>query len=135
MFGGLTITTAAILNGIPLGAGYYSTALFEADPLSDYTASGNQAGPETITAANVEVPTTTGLSAVSSEVGAYPAAASTGSSPLSPATQYVYWVVEQVGETDQATTVNEYSATDLANWIAGSGTITAEGFASCRTWA
>ncbi len=136
VFGGLTISggsatpSTEILNGIPLNAGYFSTALFEADPLSDYTASGNQAGPETVTAANVEVPTTTGLSPVNAEIGAYPAATSTGTSPLTPGTQYVYWLVEQVGETDQATTVNEYSATDLANWINGSGTITAEGFAS-----
>ena len=30
--GGLTITSPAILNGIPVNQGYYSTALFEADP-------------------------------------------------------------------------------------------------------
>lgn len=129
-FGGLTITAPSILNGIPLNLGFYSTALFEADPLSDYTAAGNQPGPETVTAAAVEVPTTTGLSAVSSELGAYPAATSSGSSPLTPDTEYVYWVVQQAGETDLATTVNEYSPSDLANWLAGSGTITTDGFAS-----
>jgi hypothetical protein len=129
-FGGLTITAPSILNGIPLNLGFYSTAQFEADPLSDYVASGDQPGPDTVTAATVEVPTTTGLSAVSGEVGAYPAATSTGSSPLHPGTTYVYLVVQQVGETDAATTVNEYNASDLANWIAGSGTITAQGFAS-----
>ena len=49
---------------------------------------------------------------------------------LTPGTKYVYWVVQQAGETDNATTVNEYSASDLANWLAGTGTITANGFAS-----
>ena len=129
-FGGLTITAPAILNGIPLNLGFFSTALFEADPVSDYTASGDQFGGETVTAPTVEVPTTTGLTAVSAEVGAYPAAATPGSSPLTPGTTYVYLVVEQVGETDAATTVNEYNASDLADWIAGSGPITAQGFAS-----
>ena len=71
-FGGLTITSSAILNGIPVGLGFYSTALFEADPLSDYVASGNQPGAETVTAQAVEVPTATGLSAVSAEIGCLP---------------------------------------------------------------
>jgi hypothetical protein len=128
--GGLSVTAPANLNGIPLGVGFYSTALFEADPLTDYTAAGNQPGPETVTAANVEVPTTTGLSAVSSVIGAYPAASGNGSSPLTPGTEYVYFLVEQAGETDAATTVNEYDPNDLAHWTAGSGTITADGFAS-----
>ena len=61
---------------------------------------------------------------------AYPAASGSGSTPLTPGTKYVYWIVQQAGETQQATTVNEYSASDLANWQAGSGTITANGFAS-----
>jgi hypothetical protein len=128
--GGLSVTAPANLNGIPLGVGFYSTALFEADPLTDYTAAGNQPGPETVTAANVEVPTTTGLSAVSAEIGAYPAASGNGSSPLTPGTEYVYWVVEQAGETDAATTVNEYSAADLAAWTNNSGSISAQGFSS-----
>jgi len=126
---GLTLTSPAILDGIPVGQGYYSTALFEADPLSDYVASGNQPGGETVTAQAVEVPTTTGQSVVSAKIGAFPAANAFGST-LKPGTKYVYWVVQQAGETDQATTVNEYSASDLANWLAGSGTITANGFAT-----
>ncbi len=133
--GGLSITSSATLNGIPLGQGFYSTALFEADPLSDYQAAGNQPGPETVTAATVEVPTTVGESAVSAEIGAYPASTSaeTGSSPLTPGTEYVYWVISQAGETDLATTVNLYSASDLANWIAGSGPITSNGFGSASS--
>jgi hypothetical protein len=131
-FGGLVITSNAILNGIPVGVGYYSTALFEADPMSDYIASGNQPGGATVTAPVEEVQTTTGLSGVSAEIGAYPAASGSGS-PLKPGTKYVYWVVQQAGESDQATTVNEYSTTDLASWLdqAGApGTIAANGFAS-----
>ena len=128
-FGGLTITSSAILNGIPVGLGFYSTALFEADPLSDYVASGDQPGAETVLAQTVEVPTSTGLSSVNAEIGSYPAASGSGT-PLTPGTKYVYWIVQQAGETQQATTVNEYSASDLANWQAGSGTITANGFGS-----
>jgi hypothetical protein len=127
------ITTTAILNGIPVGEGFYSTALFEADPEKDYVASGNQPGADTVIAQVVEVPTATGETAVSAEIGAYPAGNGFGSSPLTPGTKYIYWIVQQAGETGQATTVNEYSPTDLANWIAGSGTITANGFASSST--
>jgi hypothetical protein len=128
--GGLTVTANAILNGIPVGLGYYSTALFEADPLSDYIASGNQPGGETVTAPVEEVPTATGLSAVTAEIGAYPAASSVGGQALTPGTKYVYWVVQQAGETDAATTVNEYDSRDLADWVNGTGNITAAGFAS-----
>jgi hypothetical protein len=128
--GGLTVTANAILNGIPVGLGFYSTALFEADPLSDYIASGNQPGGETVTAPVEEVPTATGLSAVSAEIGAYPAASSVGGQPLTPGTKYVYWVVQQAGETDAATTVNEYDSRDLADWVSGTGKIYAAGFAS-----
>jgi hypothetical protein len=128
--GGLSITASGNLNGFPVNQGYYSTVLFEADPLSDYVASGNQPGGETVTAANIEVPTTTGLSAVSSILGAYPAASNEGATPLTPGTKYVYWLVEQAGETDQATTVNEFSTADLASWAANSGNLTANGFAA-----
>jgi hypothetical protein len=131
-FGGLTITSSAILNGIPVNEGFFSTALFEADPVSDYVASGDQPGAETVTAQAVEVPTTTGLSAVSAEIGGYPASTAIGQT-LTPGTKYIYWVVQQAGESDDATTVNEYSSTDLANWLAGSGTITANGFSSSST--
>lgn len=128
--GGLSITTSGNLNGFPVNLGYYSTVLFEADPLSDYVASGDQPGGETVTAATIEVPDGPGLAPVNSEIGGYPAASATTSSPLTPGTKYVYFLVQQAGETDQATTVNEYSATDLTNWVAGSGTMTANGFAS-----
>ena len=66
---------------------------------------------------------------MNAEIGGYPAANAVGAT-LTPGTKYVYWVVQQAGETDEATTVNEYSASDLANWLAGTGTITANGFAS-----
>jgi hypothetical protein len=132
-FGGLTITSNSTLNGIPIGPpnNFYSTALFEADPLSDYIASGDNPGADTVTAPVVEVPTTTGLSPVSSEVGAYPAdAAGFGSEALTPNTKYIYWIIQQAGESQEATTVNEYNSADLANWAAGSGSITTSGFAS-----
>ena len=128
--GGLSVTASGNLNGFPVGQGFYSTVLFEADPLSDYVASGNQPGGETVTATTLEVPTGAGLSPVSAEIGAYPAASAQGTTPLTPGTKYVYWLVEQAGETDAATTVNEYSAADLASWVAGTGSLTANGFAS-----
>ena len=132
-FGGLPpITTAGILNGIPVGLGFYSTATFVADPLSDYTASGDQFGADAIRAPAVEVPTATGLSGVSAEIGTYPDPDGL-SDDLTPGTKYVYELVQQAGETSQATQVNEFSETDLANWIAGSGTITANGFSSPTT--
>jgi hypothetical protein len=132
LVGGLTITAPAILNGIPDNLGFYSTALFEADPLADYVASGNQPGGQTVTAPVEEVPTAAGLTAVSAKIGTYPAAGGLGS-PLKPGTKYVYWVVQQAGETQAATTVNEYSASDLSAWAnptPGNNTITASGFAS-----
>jgi hypothetical protein len=128
--GGLNVTTSGLVNGIPIGEGFYSTVLFEADPMSDYTASGNQPGAKTVTAAAVEVQTAAGLSPVSAKIGAYPAASATVNSPLKPNTKYAYWLVQQAGESDQATTVNEYSADDLAAWVAGTGNLTANGFAS-----
>ena len=36
----LSINAGDILNGIPVGEGYVSNVLFEADPMSDYTAAG-----------------------------------------------------------------------------------------------
>lgn len=129
-YAGRTITSPGIVDGIPVGQGFFSTALLEADPMSDYVASGNQPGADTVTAQVVEVPTTTGLSAVSAEIGAYPAASATDASPLTPGTKYVYWLVQQAGENDQAMTVNEYDTNDLAAWSNGSGSITAAGFAT-----
>ena len=128
----LSINAGDILNGIPIGEHYVSNVLFEADPMNDYVAAGNQPGGKTQVAGNIEVPTTTGLSAVKATIGAYPAASATFSQPLKPGTKYVYFIVQQVGASDAATTINEYSSTDLANWIAGSGTINGNGFASRR---
>ena len=129
----LSINAGDILNGIPVGEGYVSNVLFEADPMSDYTAAGNQPGGKTTLAGNIEVPTTTGLSSVKATIGAYPVAKATVTTPLKAGTKYVYFIVQQVGASDEATTINEYSSTDLANWIAGSGTLTGNGFAATTT--
>ena len=128
--GGLSITASGLVNGIPLDQGFYSTVLFEADPLSDYVASGDQPGAETVNASTVEVPTATGLTSVSAKIGAYPASSATTNQPLTPNTKYVYWIVQQAGESQAATTINEYSGSDLAAWTAGTGSMTANGFAS-----
>lgn len=93
----LSIDPGDILNGIPTGQGYVSNVLFEVDPMRDYVASGNQPGGETEVSQNIEVPTTTGLSAVETRIGAYPAAKASGSAPLKPGTEYVYFIVQQVG--------------------------------------
>ena len=130
IFGGQTITSSSILNGFPVNQGYFATVLFEADPVSDYTANGNQPGPNTVLAAAVEVPITTGLSSVHAMIGGTQSIAQqNGSSPLTPGTKYVYFVQEQTGVTRAATTVNEYSSADLAAWASGSGTLNANGWA------
>jgi len=131
--GGLNVTTSGLVNGIPIGQGFYSTVLFEADPVSDYVASGNQPGAETVVADTIEVPTATGLTSVSAKIGAYPKSKAGNNQPLKPGTKYVYFIVQQAGENDQATTVNEFSVGDLANWVAGTGSLTANGFASSAT--
>lgn len=134
IFGGLTVTGSAVLNGFPINQGYYSTVLFEADPLSDYTANGNQPGPDTVLAASVEVPISPGLTPVHATIGGTQAAAQqNGSSPLTPGTKYVYFIQQQTGVTNAATTVNEYSSSDLAAWAAGSGSMTANGWASAAS--
>ncbi|HWE60021.1 MAG TPA: hypothetical protein VG228_10035 [Solirubrobacteraceae bacterium] len=130
-FGGLVVTGSSILNGFPVNQGYYSTVLFEADPLSDYTSNGDQPGPDVITAATLEVPITAGLSAVHVQIGGTQAVAQqNGSSPLEPGTKYVYFIQQQTGETNNATTVNEFSSGDLAAWASGSGSINANGWSS-----
>ncbi len=128
--GGLNVTTSGLVNGIPLGEGFYSTVQFEADPVSDYVASGDQPGAKTVTAGAVEVPTAAGLTSVSTKIGAYPMSKAGNKQTLKPGTKYVYFIVQQAGENDQATTVNEYSDADLSNWVAGTGSLTANGFAS-----
>lgn len=90
------------------GADNYSDVTFEYDPVSDYQASGNQPGPQTQYAQDVDVPTTTGISEVSTTIGAFglSAQAASGNSPLLPGTKYYYWVVQQPGATDAAEAVN-----------------------------
>jgi hypothetical protein len=130
-FGGLSVTGSSILNGFPVNQGFYSTVLFEADPLSDYTANGGQPGPDSVLAATVEVPIAAGLTPVRATIGGTQAAAQqNGSSPLTPGTKYVYFIQQQTGVTNAATTVNEYSSADLAAWAAGSGSLNANGWAS-----
>jgi hypothetical protein len=128
--GGLNVTTSGLVNGIPIGQGFYSTVQFEADPVSDYVASGDQPGAKTVTAGAIEVPTAVGLTSVSTKIGAYPMSKAGNKQTLKPGTKYVYFIVQQAGENDQATTVNEYSDADLTNWVAGTNSLTANGFAS-----
>ena len=71
--------------------------------------------------ATIEVPTAAGLTSVSAKIGAYPMSKAGDKQPLKPGTKYVYFIVQQAGENDQATTVNEYSDADLTNWVAGTG--------------
>jgi len=131
IFGGLSVTGSSILDGFPVNQGYYSTVLFEADPLADYKANGDQPGPDTVIAATVDVPISTGLSSVHATIGGTQAVAQqNGSSPLTPGTKYAYFIQQQTGVTNAATTVNEYSSADLAAWAAGSGTMNANGWAS-----
>ncbi|HTW11943.1 MAG TPA: hypothetical protein VME01_04305 [Solirubrobacteraceae bacterium] len=126
---GITLTANAQLDGIPVGAlpsgesDYYSTVLFEADPVSDYTSNGDQPGPDTVLAGTVEVPTSTGLTAVKATIGGTQASSIlSGSSPLTPGTKYVYWLQQQAGETDAATTVNAFSGSGLQSFVAGGDT-------------
>lgn len=134
IFGGLSVTASAILNGFPVNQGFYSTVLFEADPLKDYRASGNQPGSEVVTAAAIEVPIVPGLSAVRVKIGGTQAnALENGSSPLDPGTKYVYFIQQQTGLTRMATTVNEYSSADLAAWVNGAGSINANGWSGSTT--
>ena len=103
-----TSSSSEVLNNS--GEDNYSTVLFEADPASDYAANGDNPGPETVDANEVNVPTYPGLSAVSAKVGAYPAASSTGlSGPLKPGTKYDYFLVQQAGATTSGVTINTYT--------------------------
>lgn len=96
------------------GADNFSTVTFEYDTLADYTAAGNQPGPKTQFAPDVQVPTAPGLSPVSTTLGAFGQAAqnASGNKPLKPNTKYVYWFVQQPGGTDAATNIN------VAAWAA-----------------
>ena len=121
----MTITDAAITNpgitdpgigaksGVPqaisnAGADNYSDVTFEYDPVSDFTANGDLPGPDTQTAQDIQVPTTAGLSSVSTSLGAFGQAAqnSTGNTPLTPGTKYYYWIVQQAGATTDASNIN-----------------------------
>ncbi len=103
-----TSSTSEVLNNS--GENNYSTVLFEADPTADYTANGDNFGPQTVDAAEVNVSTYPGLSSVSAEVGGYPAAkADPLSGPLKPGTAYTYGIIQQAGATDSGVTINTYT--------------------------
>ena len=90
------------------GADNYSDVTFEYDPVSDYDANGDLPGPETQTAQDIQVPTTAGISSVSTTIGAFGQAAqnNTGNTPLTPGTKYYYWIVQQAGATTDASNIN-----------------------------
>ncbi len=97
------------------GADNYSNVGFEYDPVADYKANGNEPGPETQYASEVNVPTAGGLSSVSVAIGAFGATAQAnnpGSTPLTPGTKYYYWIVQEPGATDAAQDIN------IAQWAA-----------------
>jgi hypothetical protein len=104
-----TTRTLAASNA---GADNFSTVTFAYDPASDYEAAGNQPGPNTQYGTGVNIPTTTGLSSVSTKIGAFgqAAQANSGNKPLRPGTKYYFWLQQQAGGTDAATNVN------LAGW-------------------
>jgi hypothetical protein len=116
--GGVTDPGIGSSSGVPqvisnATADNYSDVTFEYDPVSDYVANGDLPGPETNTAQDIQVPTTAGLSSVSTTLGAFGQAAqnNTGNTPLTPGTKYYYWVVQQAGATDQASNI------DVAAWV------------------
>jgi hypothetical protein len=94
------------------GADNYSDVEFELDPVSDYKANGDTAGPDTMFATSLQVPTQGGLTAVSEQVGAFGAKAlqDSGQTPLKPNTEYYYWIIDQAGTTDAAENVNTGTA-------------------------
>jgi hypothetical protein len=112
--------SAATINGVPLavsngGADNYSDITFEYDPVSDYDAVDGQPGPNVQFAQDVQVPTSTGISPVTTTIGAFGLTAqnNTGNTPLTPGTKYYYWIVQQAGATDAATNV------DISSWSGG----------------
>jgi hypothetical protein len=108
----------AVSNG---GADNYSVVTFVYDPVADYDASGDTPGLETQYATGVDVPTTTGISPVSTSVGAFGISAqnNTGNTPLTPGTKYYYWIQSQAGETDAAEDIN------IAQWYDTTGSAAA----------
>ncbi len=97
------------------GANSYSQVVFEYDPFKDFTANGNNPGPNTMFAPEMDVPTAAGLSAASVKVGAYPAATgfTGGFTPLKPGTKYIYWITQQAGATTAAQSYNTYNGTTV----------------------
>jgi hypothetical protein len=89
--------------------------VFEYDPVSDFNANGGTPGPDTSFAPEVDVPTASGLSPVSTTIGAYPASSTdkTGQSPLLPNTAYYYFIIQQAGVTSGAEDVNTYNGTTV----------------------
>lgn len=121
-------TTTPNTSGSPVPT--YSAVWVEYDPLSDWVANGNAPGPETVSAPEEDVDTSTSpyTPFPSIEIGGYPAsvAQNNGTTPLTPGTTYVYWVEQQTDETTAATTINEFNPVDLYNFLdstapAGSG--------------
>lgn len=111
--GGVNEPGIGAKSGVPqavsnAGADDYSDVTFEYDPVADYVANGDVPGPEVQFAQDIQVPTTAGVSNVSTMIGAFGQAAqnSSGNTPLKPGTHYYYWIVQQAGGTDQATNVN-----------------------------
>ena len=104
----------SVSNG---GADNYSQVTFEYDPVKDYVASGDTPGPELQFGNEVSVPTATGISPVSTSVGAFGINAqnNTGNVPLAPGTAYYYWIVSQAGATDAAESI------DIAQWYDTTG--------------
>lgn len=96
------------------GADDSSQVLFQYDPVADYNARGGP-GSETGFAPEVDVPTAVGLSAVSVQIGSYPAATggSGASQPLLPGTKYYYWIAQQAGATNAAESYNTYNGTTV----------------------
>lgn len=97
------------------GSDNYSQVVMEYDPLKDFRANGNNPGPETGFAPEIDVPTAAGLSAVSAKIGAYPAASGFvgGVEPLKPGTKYVYWITQQAGSTTAAQSYNTYNGSSV----------------------
>jgi hypothetical protein len=89
----------------------FSDVQFEYDTLANYIADGDSAGDSTQYASEVDVPTTVGISPVSVQIGAFGISAKTssGNTPLKPGTKYVYWIIDQPGETDDAQLVNTFN--------------------------
>jgi hypothetical protein len=132
---GFPVTASPItIDGVPLttpdASGNpvptFSGAWVEYDPVADFDAAGDAPGPETQIAPEEDVDTSTSAYTAIPPVtiGGYPAATAENNSqtPLTPNTQYVYWLVQQTDETTAATTINAFDPVDLYNFLDGSTT-------------